>query len=297
MTGSKPPAVAGNNTSIGAQKNCFLSNKLRLATDDSTGFLYQRCATGSLVMSNIFLAVSIITLAEMELGCVGADVECGKIYGFKPSSLIAVSATVSGILSAFILPFIGAVIDYTPHRHLLGVVSSVIVVAIQAIQIYTVEGTWFLMTILQSFAGFMFQVVTLVSYGYLPEIAATIDAQTLKWYSSLYYMFFFGHQVLFLVAIAAISIIFATSDVLTAQISQGIDALATGGYFVLTWYYFTKKEAKAELPEGSSLIGAGFTQVFRTSKGLYDHYPKTVGMFFLGCAFSQASKYSFIAIR
>eukprot|EP00979_Chaetoceros_neogracilis_P015718 scaffold6447_cov278-Chaetoceros_neogracile.AAC.1 len=291
MTESESPSTSGKAPITGAiQKNCCLSNKLRLATNDSTGFLYQRCATGSLIMSNIFLATSIITLAEMELGCVGANVECGKIYGFKPSSLIALSATVSGILSAFILPFAGAIIDYTPNRHILGVISSIIVVAIQAIQIYTVEGTWFPMIILQSINGFMFQVVTLASYGYLPEIAATIDEQTLKWYSSLYYMFFFGHQVLFLVVIAAITIIFATSDVLTAQISQGIDATVTGGYFVLTWYYFTKREAKAKLPEGSSLVGAGFKQVFHTAKGLYDHYPKTVGTFFLGCIFSQASK-------
>jgi len=41
-----------------------------------------------------------------------------------------------------------------------------------------------------------------------------------------------------------------------------------------------------------SLVAAGFTQVFKTSKGLYVYYPKTVGMFFLGCTFSQASKYT-----
>ena len=48
-------------------------------------------------MSNIFLSTSLITLAEMELGCDGDDEECGKIYGFKPSSLIAITATISGI--------------------------------------------------------------------------------------------------------------------------------------------------------------------------------------------------------
>jgi hypothetical protein len=34
----------------------------------------------------------------------------------------------------------------------------------------------------------------------------------------------------------------------------------TGGYLVLTWYYFTKKESKSELPEGAGLFGVGFTQ-------------------------------------
>jgi len=45
-----------------------------------------------------------------------------------------------------------------------------------------------------------------------------------------------------------------------------------------------------------SLVAAGFTQVFKTSKGLYVYYPKTVGMFFLGCTFSQATIYSFSTV-
>ena len=242
-------------------------------------------------MSNIFLSTSLITLAEMELGCDGDDEECGKIYGFKPSSLIAITATISGILSAFLLPFIGAIVDFTPNRHLLGVISATVLVVIQAIQIYTVESTWFPMAILQSINGFVFQAVTLASYGYLPEMSATIEEKKFQWYSSLYYIVFFAHQVLFLVVIAAITIVFSTSDVLTGQISQGIDTVVTGGYFVLTWYFFTKKEAKSVLPPDSSLFHAGFVQVLKTAKGLYQHYPKTVARFFIGCMFSQASKF------
>ena len=97
--------------------------------------------------------------------------------------------------------------------------------------------------------------------------------------------------MLFLVVIAAITIVFSTSDVLTGQISQGIDTVVTGGYFVLTWYFFTKKEAKSVLPPDSSLFHAGFVQVLKTAKGLYQHYPKTVARFFIGCMFSQASKF------
>jgi len=286
MTGQEP----GKNN---AQKSCCLSNKLRLETDDSTGFLYQKCATGPLIMSNIFLSTAIIRLAEMELGCVGDDVECGKIHGFKPSSLLALSATVSGILSAFLLPFIGAIVDFTPNRHLLGVISAIVIVAIQAIQIYTVESTWFPMAILQSINGFVYQSASLAAYGYLPEISASLEEKKFQWYSSLYYIVFFAHQVIFLVAVAAIAIIFSTGDVLTAQISQGIDTVVTGGFFALTWYFFTKKEAKSELPPGSTLFRAGFVQVFKTAKGLHQHYPKTVARFFIGVIFAQASKCSY----
>lgn len=279
-----------------ALKNCRLSNKLRLETNDATGFLYQRCATGPVIISNIFLSSSLIALAEMEVGCFDSEDECGKIYGFKPSSLISIIAVVTGILSSFLLPFMGAIVDYTPNRHAMGVISSIILVTIQAIQIYTVQSTWFPMAILQAINGFMYQVVTLVAYGYLPEIALSIEEKRWHWYSSLYYIVLFGHQVIFLVIIAAIVLIWSTDSVLTAQISQAIDVIVTGAYFVVTFYYFTKKEAKAKLPEGSNLCGAGFTQVFRTAKGLYQHYPKTIGNFFLGCVFSEAAINSFSAV-
>jgi MFS-type transporter involved in bile tolerance (Atg22 family) len=197
---------------------------------------------------------------------------------------------VSGILSSFLLPFVGAIIDYTPNRHLVGVVSSAILVAIQAIQIYTVESTWFPMSILQAINGFIYQVVALASYAYLPEIVSSIDEKTFQWYSSLYYMAMFGHEILFLIVMAAIAVILGTDDVVTAQISQGLDTVVTGGYFILTWYYFTKKEAKAILSKDSTLCGAGFRQVFRTSTGLYHHYPNTVGRFFVGCIFAEAGE-------
>jgi hypothetical protein len=281
---------SSSTSSIPPIKDCCLSNKLRLETNDSTGFLYQHCASGPIIISNIFLSTSLITLAEIELGCEGDEDSCGTIYGFKPSSLIALIATVSGILSSFLLPFVGAVIDYTPNRHLTGMVSSSILITIQAIQIYTVESTWFAMSILQAINGFIYQVVALASYAYLPEIVSSVSEKTFQWYSSIYYMAMFGHELLFLIIMAAISIIFDTSDVVTAQISQGLDTIVSGGYYILTWYYFTKKDAKAKLPKNSSLCGAGFQQVFKTAGGLYQHYPNTVGKFFIGCIFAQAGK-------
>lgn len=129
-------------------------------------------------MSNIFLSTALITLAEMELGCDDVGEECGKIYGFKPSSLISNIAVITGILSAFFMPIIGAITDYTNHRHTLGMVASILLVTIQAIQIGTVESTWFPMAILQAINGFIYQIITLVSYAYFPEIQATVAEKT-----------------------------------------------------------------------------------------------------------------------
>ena len=128
-------------------------------------------------MSNIFLAASLIHLAANEAGCIldNGDVDttdCNiRIHGFRPASLITNIAVISGLLAAFLMPVIGAVIDYTPHRHAVGWISATILVIIQAAQVYTVQSTWFIMAILQAIAGFINSMQVLLNYSYLPECA------------------------------------------------------------------------------------------------------------------------------
>ncbi len=112
-------------------------------------------------MSNIILATSFLFLAKRQVaGCEEEqDVECtAKVYGMKPSSLITVIGTVSGLLTAFFLPIIGAIVDYTPFRWECGAYSSAVFILIQAIQIGTGDRTWFVMAILQAINGFLYQV-------------------------------------------------------------------------------------------------------------------------------------------
>ncbi len=161
---------------------------------------------------------------------------------------------------------------------------------IQAIQIGTIQETWFPMAILQSINSFLYLVTSLCQNSYLPEIEEQLDTKTMVWYNSLFYILQFGNQTIFLVIVVVISITLELDDVVTAQFSQAINVLLTGVYYWLGWYFFTQKEAKNELKDGETLFTAGFKQVFRTSKGIYKFYPKTVGLFFLGVIFTEASK-------
>lgn len=190
-----------------------MCNFTRLDTDDATGFLFNRCGSGPVIMSNIFLSTSLILLAERQIDCEGDDVPCGRVYGLKPSSLISLIATISGILSCFFLPFMGAIVDYTSHRWTLGVLSCAFLVLVQAIQIGTVQDTWFVMAILQAINGFVYQVVTMAVYAYLPEIASDIAYKKYNWYSSVYYMVMFGHQALFVIIIVGLDLVLKLDDV------------------------------------------------------------------------------------
>lgn len=273
-----------------------LCNWTRLATNDATGFLFNRCGAGPVIISNVFLSTSLILLAEREINCEEDDVPCGKVYGLKPSSLISLIATLSGILSCFFLPFMGAIVDYTRHRWSLGVISCSVLVLVQAIQIGTVQKTWFIMSILQAFNGFVYQVVTLASYAYLPEIASEVTEKKYNWYTSLYYIVMFGHQALYIVIIVALDMIFELDDVQVGMLSQGLDTIVTGSYWSMCWFYFTKRDAITKLPEGKSLFSAGFSQVFNTAIGIQKHYPKTVGYYFMGVVFAEAAVNSFTTV-
>lgn len=146
---------------------------------EARGFAFLGTARGAVVMSNIFISTSFIYLASEEAGCLNEKDEVledcvNKVYGFQPPSLVANVAVVSGLLSAILMPLIGAIIDFTPHRRLTGIVAAAFLVVIQAAQIFTVQATWFPMLILQAVAGFIYQVEVLTPYAYLPEIARSV---------------------------------------------------------------------------------------------------------------------------
>jgi hypothetical protein len=82
---------------------------------------------------------------------------------------------------AFLMPLSGAMIDLTPHRREVGILSAFFMIAIQAIQIGTVQATWFPMAILQAIAGFLYQVQVLATFAYLPEIARSVGQTKLTY--------------------------------------------------------------------------------------------------------------------
>jgi MFS-type transporter involved in bile tolerance (Atg22 family) len=126
-------------------------------------------------MSNIFLSSSFIYLASEEAGCIDAEGlvtdECNvKVRGQRPGALVANIAVISGLLSAFLMPISGAILDYTPYRRQVGILAALLITLIQAIQIGTLPETWFPMSILQAISGFIYQVEVLATYAYLPDV-------------------------------------------------------------------------------------------------------------------------------
>jgi hypothetical protein len=91
--------------------------------------------------SGIFLGVALLRTAKISVGCEvsceGADcpedpielADCNeKVFGFKPSSLLAVMGMIVGLLAAITMPVIGAIVDHTSYRWKIGAVSGFLLV-------------------------------------------------------------------------------------------------------------------------------------------------------------------------
>ena len=145
------------------------------------GYALNGMGRGAVIASNLFISTSLLYLASEEIGCIGEDdevVDCNvKVYGFKPSSLLTNIAVISGLIAVVVNPITGAIVDYTDYRHFLGSATASLIIIIQAIQIYTVSSTWFPMAILQSIAGFLYQILVTMTYAYLPELSSQVGVK------------------------------------------------------------------------------------------------------------------------
>jgi len=256
---------------------------------------------GAFVMSNIFMLSSLLYLASEEVGCLDEDGkaadECDKkVYGFQPSSVVTNIAVISGIVSAFLNPVVGAVVDFTDYRHAMGVISSCALIAIQAAQIYTVGSTWFPMAILQAIAGSIFQIMVTSTYAYFPEMSDEVGERAMSNIAPKITMSQFISQELFLILIIGISIGIGSKDddVLTAQVSQGVNVPILIVCWSLGWYKFLPKaKAKRALPEGKSLYSAGCDQIFRTARRINTDYKRSIRWYMLALSFAEAGANSF----
>jgi len=278
-------------------------DKFLRKTNDASAFGFFRMGNGPVLMSNVYLSAALITLAEKEIDCYYADDdvehdECGDVYGFKPSSLITNIGTMTGILSALLVPFIGAVIDCTDHRRKIGVLAALTMIVFQATQIFTFQSTWVFMAILQGVNGFIYNVQTLAAYSYLPGIATAVGPTTMIKYTAEYAVVMFSMEAFYLVLCLGIGIALGLGDnnEATARLGQGVNVIVSGLLYYFAWKFFTSAPARRCLNEGESIVTAGFIQVFRTAKGIKNHYSSTLGYFLLAVMFCDAGHGAFTLI-
>ena len=148
---------------------------------EATGLVLINFGKGAVAMSTIFLGPALLALANdaAKMTCSSQNdgdesLECDgtndRVYGMKPSSLLAVIGVVSGLLSTIFLPLFGAIVDHTKYRKEIGACSIAIVTIVKGIEIFVGPVTWFVFSVLQVVNFVLYNAHSCAIYAYTAEV-------------------------------------------------------------------------------------------------------------------------------
>ena len=246
---------------------------------DAIGFACDQSTHGVIGVGAVFLVTALIQLAEEAAGCTPAEENaeggCTKlVYGMRPTSMLTSIQTVAIAISAVCMPLVGALIDYTKHRRLVGRLSAYLLVSFAIVNIFIGSKTWFALFLLLIPFVFTSMIHATASFAYFPELSN--DAKTIHRYASSFTAVEFTSMVLVLVLIMVLtSFIGIQNDAIaTARLSQIVVVIWSVIFFGIAWHsMFSKKPALTAVPEGSTLVTAGFRKLCVTLRKIYTHYP------------------------
>jgi len=262
---------------------------------ESQGINIAGLSRGAISMSNVYLANSMIHLACKQAG--GFEIEgreqCTnyslEVYGMKPATLISNIAVIASVLTALLMPVFGAIIDFTPHRRMVGVGTSIFLVVISGIQIGTTENTWFAMAVLQAIIFMIYQIQMLAIFAYFPEINSEVGPKKMNEYTSTWSLNQFITQALFNAFIIGMATSLKLNTVVTSMLSQGGTFLICAVFLSWGWWLIPNRPARHKLPKGQSLVFAGFSQNWKTCKNIWKNYKTGLRWFLVSTVFGEAA--------
>jgi MFS-type transporter involved in bile tolerance (Atg22 family) len=249
------------------------------------------------VGAGAFVGTALIRIAKEAAGCPteppeGETVipECNeKVYGIKPSSFLTTYTMIVGVASACMLPLMGAVIDYTPYRLLVGRILSFLFTVLILPTIFLNEDNFFAVAIVQVVLSFTSWAQTALSYSYLPEL--TTDERLLNEYTKSFTVLSFGSMVVFLgIVIAPLQLAgYGDDDLMATKVAMSIAFCVNAVLLSCSWgLLFGPRKRMHELPSHKSLWTAGFIQLYHTAKNIATNY-RALKWFYISVALSEAA--------
>ena len=229
-----------------------------------------------------FFATTIDNVATFAALChtknAGMDVDLNELCGpaitfIKPSSLLTFYAMVISSITACALPFIGAVVDHTKHRLMLGRISSLVFTALLFPLIFLNKQNYLIILACHGCSVFVGWFVQTFQYAYLPELT-TNERKLAEWTKCITIWSYSGMVIYLAGIIGGVRLLnkgnlpFFTSQFSTAVLFC-IDAI-----FLQTswWFLFGERKPLHKMPENSSLCTVGFKHVFGTAKHIWRNY-------------------------
>ena len=240
-----------------------------LQLPEATGWGMDSAGRGPLNQVGSYVGAGILRLATVEA-------QGGKVKGFKPSSLLTLFTSVIGVIAALSMPIVGAVVDHTHYRRMMGVISGILSVAFIGGQIAISENNWFTILVIDACQTLVYLVHTTSVFAYLPDLS--LDQDVIANYTSQFNIRQYCGQFVF-VSLVIISGEARGADrtvestVQTAKDAAGI-AFGFGSLLIgYAWLFlFRDRPALSKVPEGSTLVTTGFVQVGKTARIIIANY-------------------------
>eukprot|EP00934_Nitzschia_sp_Nitz4_P003804 Nitzschia sp. Nitz4//scaffold232_size35869//2212//3840//NITZ4_007802-RA/size35869-processed-gene-0.1-mRNA-1//1//CDS//3329543315//3794//frame0 len=270
------------------------------------GWTLDATARGVAVMGTaVFVSSELLRLAKEAAGCLMGEgdevVECDesfRVYGMRPSSVLANIVTAVGLLSAIVMPLIGSFIDHTPYRRAVGGVSAAVMTVAILVQMLVLESYWFVAAILQVFVAFSYSVHLCAVYAYLPEL--TTNQETMVQYTAQFAAAQYGGSVVFLLFTVVLLYMIQQHNwyINPAAFSQSLVVLVCSVFFGIAWTrLFRPRPAAQTIPLHGTLLTAGVLNLYETCRTiLYNHAAIKWFLLSVACVEAATTAFSTIAI-
>lgn len=244
--------------------------------DEAIGWAMDASARAPVNQAGLFVGTALLRLATADSGCEQAAACENTVYGLRPSSLLTLTSAITGSVAALLMPVVGAMVDHTRHRKLVGSVSALILIAISGGQISISESNWLAILILEAIGGFTLLVHTTAVFAYLPDL--TFDESDLSHYTSQFNIRQYAAQMCYVGILTIVGVIRGKDDgmkgsLYSARVSLVLAIAFAAPLFAYSWIFlFRKRNALSQVSEGLNLLTSGFIQVGRTFKRIWSRY-------------------------
>lgn len=283
---------------------------------DIRGYMYNNVGRGILFISLLFLFTAMLTFANEAAGCnpsgdtcasdddddaiflnataaahfdssiIDDDDDCGRVWGLRPAAFVAQVLVLGALVSAVLMPVAGSIVDHSPYRRELGMWSLAVCWVCSFAQIAINRHTWMVFLLLQGSVAVAAYLVNVVcAMAYMAELTSDFGDEMIRINGKA--------RVMEMVSMLAYMIVIATLDAFffgvkdTARVAQFVSCMVGGPLAMYSWQLLTPRAASHKLPEGASILTAGFVKVGETARLLRRDFP-SLFTFLVAFALSEA---------
>lgn len=231
--------------------------------EEATGHAMDVTARGPINQTGSFIGSAMLRMAAIEAGGPSE-----KIYGIQASSYLSVGSLIVGVIAGVTMPLVGALVDHTDHRKIMGWVSAIIITISVGCQMMISQETWFAVFILEIIGGYFLIMHQVCTMAYLPDLSH--DLVEMGYYTSRFMMnqyFVQGLYTAIVILVSQLAYTGPTGNLQTARLAAGM-AMGIGIiFFGYSWTFLFRRRPKLrEIPPGDNIFNTGFRRLFHTSK-------------------------------